>query len=971
MKPFWNLLLAPSFALAAVHVDLSSPPGQSFDPSGMGTAAPVWNGPARYETWAEGFRRGGFQLFRFPNGTLSNEYHWNGAGTFDSVGIWHDDAKEVKPGFTVRSKWRGTTKDNYDSRLPSHLTDGDTTSIWWGETLQDSILPWAVLDLGSPQRVDSLEIFWGDRRPQAWRLEAWGAGNWPAPHQADPGFWATAFQMDQRPSARTQAAFGVKMARFYALRPLKASQGVQVREVRLFSKGKLVTANLPDPRAQTKVVAISAHPGNDGRDPAWIPEWTFDRFMDWTGKIPQSQALVCVNFGTGTPQEAADWVRYANVVKKYGVKKWHVGNEMDGNWEEGGPVDPAQYAIRFVEFVKAMKAVDPTIEIYGPGSYSMEFASRSSGRNDGLSWMESFLWRIGNLERMDKQQYLDGIDFHAYPYWFDSGKPTEEALLRAVDGLGNALDTLKAMASRRLDHAMSRKISLSEFQATVKVSALTLEEVDGLAMTMMLQDLWSRFPERSVSVMWEPSGGEPMNPDGSPLESYGSLRIFTPARSGLRSDLGEPPTSAFWGHFLTRLWMGPLGSRVVPQTKAGSSRVTVSVHKDWRSILATNPSNSPETLIVPTAISLGLKPSKTANVAEVLVWGPEHYHWTDRTASARAIPNLGPTASPLGITDSVIAVPARSVVIVRLGSLPASGIKLLHASWTPERMNPSDTLAFSASVQAEGKRLTGATWSVPGSKPQALASFDGARDGSHEAVVGRIPASALPRGRNLSVQIVFHAGSNDSLVVPLTYSLEDLPRAIKAIALFDQPGLTTTSGQSFWTYGHSGNGTKLDIVREEDGNGGHFAGTFQIIQPSTLTYPNFALAGVNLAKSEWGEDWKQFRGLVLDIRTRHNGAAGKFVLQALTTTVTDYDDFMVVLPNTEGSWKRLWIRWEDFAQEGWGKAKGVFNPDALRAIQFRANGEGQGTLDLDNLCFFGTEGPGIELKEPARPMRGR
>ena len=181
----------------------------------------------------------------------------------------------------------------------------------------------------------------------------------------------------------------------------------------------------------------------------------------------------------------------------------------------------------------------------------------------------------------------------------------------------------------------------------------------------------------------------------------------------------------------------------------------------------------------------------------------------------------------------------------------------------------------------------------------------------------------------------------------------------------------TTCGQSFWTYGHSGNGTKLDIVREEDGNGGHFAGTFQIIQPSTLTYPNFALAGVNLAKSEWGEDWKQFRGLVLDIRTRHNGAAGKFVLQALTTTVTDYDDFMVVLPNTEGSWKRLWIRWEDFAQEGWGKAKGVFNPDALRAIQFRANGEGQGTLDLDNLCFFGTEGPGIELKEPARPMRGR
>jgi hypothetical protein len=974
MKSSSILLLLPLLVSAATRVDLAAPPAGVFDLSGMGTAAPVWNSPARYDVWAEGFRRGGFRMFRFPNGTLSNEYHWNGAGTFDSAGIWHPDPSQVKPGLIARSRWRGTTKDNYDAHLPSLLDDGDTATMWWGETFQDSILPWAYLDLGTERAFDSIEILWGAIRPSSVRVQGWIGPAWPQPHQAEHALWKTLAQ-DDKVGARTALRLKGGTGRFVALRPVAAPKGVQVREVRLFAGGKQITSNTPDSRTQTKAIAISAHPGSVIRTD-WNPEWTFDRFAQWLKGIPGGEALICVNFGTGTPEEAAAWVRYANVVKKYGIRRWHVGNEVDGTWEDGGPVDPAQYAVRFAEFARAMKAVDPTIEVYGPGTFSVEFIAppggkvRRSGRADDLTWLESFLARIGAIERSDKKRLLDGVDIHSYPYWFESGEPSEEKMLYMAQGMGIAFDTLKSMMARRLEDPDSRKISLSEFNSTVKITSLTLEQVNGVVVAMMLQDLWSRFPERAASVLWEPSGGEPMNPDGSAGETYGSLRIFTPARGGLRSELEEPPTSAFWGQYMARSWMGE-GWRTVPQTWESSvRRASVSVKDKAWSVLFTNPGTGPETLVVQSARSMRAKAPKGGNVAELLTWGPDHYKWSDKTSQARAIPNLGPTARALSETDSVIVVPARSLCIVRLGASDREPMKLLHASWSPSRMLPVDTLVVSASVRAEGRRIDGASWSVAGSKPVEVGSFDGAWDGSHEGVVLRIPASALPRGRDLSLKVVFRSGK-DTVSAPVVFSHEDFPRAVKELDHFGTPGLRAASGETWWTYGHGGNGTNMKIAHAEDPNGGHFEGVFRIIQPPSQNFPNFALAGLNVNPTAWSGDWKNFRGLVFDLRTRHSATPSKFLLQALTTVVTDYDDFQMELPNTNGSWRRVWIRWDEFDQSGWGKDKGAFDPSALRALQFRADGAGEGSIDIDNLSFFGTEGAAIELKDPPRPTRGR
>jgi hypothetical protein len=109
---------------------------------------------------------------------------------------------------------------------------------------------------------------------------------------------------------------------------------------------------------------------------------------------------------------------------------------------------------------------------------------------------------------------------------------------------------------------------------------------------------------------------------------------------------------------------------------------------------------------------------------------------------------------------------------------------------------------------------------------------------------------------------------------------------------------------------------------------------------------------------------------VFDVRTRHSSAAGSFLLQALTTTVTDHDDYQIPLPSTSGSWRRVWVRWEEMDQAGWGKDQGPFDPAKLRALQFRVGGEGTGTIEIENLSFWATSGEALKLADPPRPSRG-
>jgi alpha-L-arabinofuranosidase len=115
---------------------------------------------------------------------------------------------------------------------------------------------------------------------------------------------------------------------------------------------------------------------------------TFDHFMTRDVLPSGSQAIITVNYGSnaagaggGDPAEAADWVRYANLDKGWNIHYWEIGNEIGGNgffgpqWEEdlhaplsgtrkGNPaLSQAAYGRNALEFIRAMKSVDPKIKI--------------------------------------------------------------------------------------------------------------------------------------------------------------------------------------------------------------------------------------------------------------------------------------------------------------------------------------------------------------------------------------------------------------------------------------------------------------------------------------------------------------------------------------------------------------------------------------------------------------------------------
>jgi len=90
-----------------------------------------------------------------------------------------------------------------------------------------------------------------------------------------------------------------------------------------------------------------------------------DEALAFAGQIG-AELLITVNAGSGTAQEAADWVRYVNR-QALRVRYWEIGNELYIN--DGSPIsktitlDPETYARRFREFAIAMKAADPRIRI--------------------------------------------------------------------------------------------------------------------------------------------------------------------------------------------------------------------------------------------------------------------------------------------------------------------------------------------------------------------------------------------------------------------------------------------------------------------------------------------------------------------------------------------------------------------------------------------------------------------------------
>ena len=241
---------------------------------------------------------------------------------------------------------------------------------------------------------------------------------------AQPAFWVDDISLIAAPAP---AAVNVAV---------NASQTVRVVDERVFGVNAVMwdgqTASAPTiglvQAAGIRAIRLPGGSSSDAYDwstnksysaPAVLYSWNqasgFDKFSQLITGI-NGQAFVTVNYGSGTPEQAAGWGAYANASATLqgtggdvllgtdsnganwqtagywsnlrasaplanddgrnflrsnqsapiGLKYWEIGNECYGSWETDyhtAQWDPVTYATMAKSYIAKMKAVDPTIKI--------------------------------------------------------------------------------------------------------------------------------------------------------------------------------------------------------------------------------------------------------------------------------------------------------------------------------------------------------------------------------------------------------------------------------------------------------------------------------------------------------------------------------------------------------------------------------------------------------------------------------
>ena len=133
-----------------------------------------------------------------------------------------------------------------------------------------------------------------------------------------------------------------------------------------------------------------------------------------------AEPSITVRLLGGSPEQATELVRYVNIDRKYGIKYWSIGNEPDLYIVDHPEWTPDYYANRWREFALAMKAVDPSITLYGPDISNFV---GDPGKFDPLE----LLYRTSKKLEYTKLDYLtkflkvnadlvDIITVHRYPF---------------------------------------------------------------------------------------------------------------------------------------------------------------------------------------------------------------------------------------------------------------------------------------------------------------------------------------------------------------------------------------------------------------------------------------------------------------------------------------------------------------------------------------------------------------------------
>ncbi|MGW7129576.1 LPXTG cell wall anchor domain-containing protein [Streptomyces bobili] len=307
--------------------------------------------------------------------------------------------------------------------------------------------------------------------------------------------------------------------------------------------------------------------GNGG----WIvPNTDFDSFMA-TAKKVGAQPILTANYGSGTPQEAADWVKYANVDKGYGVKYWEIGNEVYGNghysngkgWETDNHADksPKEYGKNLVAYSKAMKAVDPKVKIGAVLTTPGFWPDAEKAPGDSADWNNTVLSIAGS-----------SINF-VIVHWYPGGTTTAD-LLNTPSRIAGVTSSLRSLIAKYTgSHAASVEIAVTETDAEFSPAKTSQ------AAALFAPDTYMTwFEQGATHVDWwnlhNGSGQAPTTVNGETDYQDGGILSAGTCAGGKCEPPRDTPFPTYWGiRSLTAL--AQPGDTMV---KSSSGNPAVTVH---------------------------------------------------------------------------------------------------------------------------------------------------------------------------------------------------------------------------------------------------------------------------------------------------------------------------------------------------------------------------------------------------------
>ena len=168
-----------------------------------------------------------------------------------------------------------------------------------------------------------------------------------------------------------------------------------------------------------------------------------------------AEPYLAVNVGTGSIQEACEWLEYVNVgadssltrlratnghPEPWGVRLWGIGNET---WDCGGRYDAAAYAHEYRRYATMLRHIDPNVELVAVGMEDEPLPESMLDRDWNVRFLEALGPNVGLMDHLSIHRYWirggaeTGFDEEDYYTLLTEAESTESLIQRTAARLAH------------------------------------------------------------------------------------------------------------------------------------------------------------------------------------------------------------------------------------------------------------------------------------------------------------------------------------------------------------------------------------------------------------------------------------------------------------------------------------------------------------------------------------------------------